>query len=243
MERVISLHIWTRLRPHSNKTSNWTTCSMSTTIDGESPPLSFTTSRLGSRKLSETSLALIITITIKALSTTLIGLRIKNSLMLPLDLVSQSWEKSQLRELLDLREHLLTQVTNSSHSFKLHLWNQMLILTLLKEKLFMKTLESQSGLNSGKCLPLYSSVWLLASIFSRSIREMVLHRYNGWLTTGTGSTFLANSKMEVVGTLQDTDIVTTMTTWPSSTVPSVPLSVHLTPSSLLLLPVSSTPWT
>jgi len=70
----------------------------------------------------------------------------------------------------------------------------MLLLILQKEKLFMKMLKLANGSNSGKLPSLLYSVFLQASIFSKSIKGMEHHRFNGWLTIGIGGIFPDNSR-------------------------------------------------
>lgn len=138
----------------------------------------------------------------------LTGQRIKNSLMLPQDLASQFSERSQLKEYLDLRDLRRIRVTNSSLSYKPLQWNLMPISTLNQVMSFTKMQRLVNGSNSGKHLLLYYSECLQVSTCSKFIKEMALHRFNGCLKIGIGSTFLVNSKMEVDGILQDIDTVT-----------------------------------
>ena len=151
-------------------------------------------------------------IMIKVLNTMLNGRKIKNSHMLQLDWDSQSLEKSQLKELLDLKEFNVIQVLNFKHFCKLLQWSQMLHLTLKMAKSFMKMLKLENGLNSGKLLSLHYLGFHQDSIFSKSMQVMELHHYNGWVIIGVGGIFLNNSKMVQAGTHQDIDIVMTMIT-------------------------------
>ena len=73
------------------------------------------------------------------------GQKIKNSLTLLLDLDSQNLEKNQSKELLDSKEHQLTQEPNSNHISKHLQWSQMLHSILKQEKPFMKIKQLVNG--------------------------------------------------------------------------------------------------
>ena len=134
------------------KINIWTTCSSNSITDGESQQ------ELGSQRLKSSIISKTwrtdprhtITIMTRAASMMWSGLKIKNSLMLRIDLVIPSSEKSQLKRFLVLKEPQLILAINFNPSFRLHLWTLIQLLTLNKAKSFMRTRELLNGSDSGK---------------------------------------------------------------------------------------------
>lgn len=157
------------------------TNSLITIIDGESQLQSICMSWSG--KLSQLLNQPQITTTMTRVPSTMqSGLMIKNSLMLPLDLVSHYSVLIHQSKLLVLKDFYLTQVINFSHLLKHQRWSQIRILISKKEKLFTKILRSENGSNSGKLQSLQSLLVHQFSTPMKSTVPMVLHPFNGLQT-------------------------------------------------------------